>query len=151
MGFYDENGEYHRDAYDDDHLDLEDIGGFCERLAGKAASAEGKPTDQERNAEEIPPKTDEDRLYGYIGALIGLVLDFLLGLVFGKGYVRVFVLVIVCNIGARLWKTLRVDETEVDRKQLWRQCLADKTLWYSVAALVLITALRFSGTSTNGE
>lgn len=145
MGYYDDDGNYHRDAYDDDHLDLKDIGDFCERHFTRR-NADDPPQDMtederrqnEQASYEIPPKEDANFLYGTVGSLLGIGIAFLLSRIFGTSLLLFYLLAIGGSIAGRLIQRICVEEREMTPKELLRLCLADRTNRFLLISAVLV-------------
>lgn len=130
MGYYDDDGVYHKDAYDDDHLDLQDIGKFCEKrlydengkLRYRSRSRRNKES-IERYYAEMPP--EEARMYqeadfspsAFIGRVIGAVIGFFITRVFGT----VLLIVVAAGIGGGIGGVFHrrvVEEVHLSPKEM---------------------------------
>lgn len=125
MGFYDDDGVYHKDAYDDDHLDLKDIGKFCEnRLYGTPAASDSELTEEERRAiaeravEVVPEAPPELALSisHLVGLLIGALIGFFLMRLTGCKWLWLPVALIGSSIG-RLYHRRVVEEVYLSPKE----------------------------------
>ena len=124
MGWYDDDGNYHRDAYDDDHLDLEDIGGFLEANFHPRNSPRARKRREIREKRaNTPRRIQESQLYSVCGAAIGIGIAWLIGCIFGHSSLLFFILTPLCSVLALLWKVVRVDEMTPDPKEIGRMIL----------------------------
>ena len=125
MGFYDDDGVYHKDAYDDDHLDLKDIGRFCEnRLYRKPDTSDADFTEEERRAiaeraveifPDDPPEQAQSMSHA-IGMLTGALIGLFLMRLTGIKWIWVSAALIGSSIG-RLYNRRIVEEVYLSSKE----------------------------------
>lgn len=146
MGFYDDDGVYHKDAYDDDHLDLKDIGKFCEnRLYGTPDTSDCDLTEEERRAiteravEVVPDDPPEQalsmsHLIGWLtGALIGLLPMHLTGI----KWLWLPFAQIGSSIG-RLYHRRIVEEVYLSPKETVQFLVKQREIWIGFLLLLLL-------------
>lgn len=131
MGYYDDDGVYHRDAYDDDHLDLEDVGKFCEKRFGRNTNTADMTAEERRRLEqqavEIVPQEPPERAWS-LSAVIGLLLGALVGYFVwrfaGRFYLGSAIAIIGFSAG-RLYNHVIIEEVYLSPKEmiqfLWKQ------------------------------
>lgn len=107
MGHYDDDGVYHKDAYDDDHLDLQDIGKFCEKkFSWVYKDPFSRYTRSSRHRKEyydkMPPK--ESRMYQEAqfspSSCIGMVIGAVIGFFITRAVGTVLLIVSAAGIGS---------------------------------------------------
>lgn len=144
MGWYDDDGIFHRDAYDDDQLDMQDIGNFLEKHFHPQNTPQArKRREQRKEWSNMPRPMQESYYYSIGGFLLGVGIAWLLGHIFGNFDLLFFILAPLGCILAMLWKVIRVDEMAPDPKEITMLLLSNKgfRLCMLGLALCLIFAL----------
>lgn len=126
MGYYDDDGNYHKDAYDYDDLTLKQIMKTNEKIVGEFINInennkEHPPTEQEKNAYEIPAapaKNSWKSLSEFIGFLIGGVIGLIL-LKFGFTVLIIFITSFTGRALGELFDILKFQEVSMSFKEIF--------------------------------
>lgn len=150
MGYYYDDGVYHKDAYDDDHLDLEDIGKFCEKRFGRNNNPHDMTAEERRQlkeqAIEIIPQQQPERA-GSLSAVIALLLGALIGLWvwrFTGRFSLGFAIAMIGISAGRLYNHVIIEEVYLSPKEIVQFLLKQYEMRAALALLFLelVTLLR---------
>ena len=82
------------------------------------ALSDSERAEAEASAQELPPKEDENFLWGAAGAVIGLALGWALCRVFGDNPLLRSIPILLGDLTARIIKRVKVDEMTLSLKEL---------------------------------
>lgn len=120
MGYYDDEGNYHKDTYDDDDdISLKDIGDFCEKAY--YGEDERPMTQQEKDAYEVPNTNSDDIGIKTISSAVGAIIGGIVGLFMMKAGGTILILLALVLTGGvigELYHIIKFEEVAMSAKEI---------------------------------